>query len=128
MWRLGGGTPTGTATVSPAANTATPSAACGQGHTPWERTRQQLLEDEFTGIMERTSVAGDPRVARAVAQVHLAAFLVAPQVARTYLLRQAMLRIRRLLTVVHFQALNDQQLAALLQEVYQDTLRSITHD
>jgi hypothetical protein len=91
-----------------------------------EDAAQRLLEDEFTGIMERTSIAGDPRVANAVAEVHLTAITAAPQVPRTYLLRQAMLRIRRMLIVVHFAALSDQQLTSLIGEVYRDTLTAIT--
>ena len=91
-----------------------------------EHAARQLLEDEFTGIMERTSVAGDPRVARAVAETHLAAVNQNPLIPRTHLLRQAMRRIRRLLVIVQFQALNDHQLTRLLQEVYAETLEALT--
>ncbi|MEU9507130.1 hypothetical protein AB0D32_12705 [Micromonospora sp. NPDC048170] len=90
-----------------------------------EHAAAQLLEDEFTGIMERTSIAGDPRVAKAVAAAHLSAVAEELPVSRTDLLREAMKRIRRMSVVVHFPALDGAQLQRLLEEVYRDTLEAI---
>jgi hypothetical protein len=90
-----------------------------------ERISGQLLEDEFTGIMERTSLAGDPRVATAIAETHLTTVASRPSVARTDLLREAMKRIRRISVVVHFPALSDDQLRRLFNEIYRDTLGAI---
>lgn len=93
-----------------------------------ETAARQLLEDEFTGIMERTSIAGDPRVARAVAETHLATVASGFSAPRTDLLREAMKRIRRISVVVHFPALTDAQLRDLFDEVYRDTVDAISQD
>ena len=86
---------------------------------------RQLLEDEFTGIMERTSIAGDPRVARTVAETHLAVLAEGSQCQGRTLLREAMRRIRRILVLVHFPAHTCPQLRHLLEQVHLDAVQAI---
>ncbi len=90
-----------------------------------EHAARLLLEDEFTGVMERTSIAGDPRIARAVAEAHLTEIASHPTVARTELLREAMKRIRRISVVVHLPALDDHNLHQLLHEIFAATREAI---
>jgi hypothetical protein len=87
-----------------------------------ENAAQHLLEDEFTGIMERTSIAGDPGAAEGRGRDPPRGRRYRPPVSRADLLREAMTRIRRISVVVHFPALDDRQLRNLLDEVYADTL------
>lgn len=95
-----------------------------RAYTTGPEASSQLLEDEFTGLMERTTIAGDPRTARAIAETHLTAIrsFTGP---RTELLRDAMKRIRRLSVVVHMPALDDNQLRDLLAEAFHDAATAL---
>jgi hypothetical protein len=78
----------------------------------------QLLEDEAVAIMERPTLGGDPRVARAIATAHLERVRERPGLPRTEVMRQATKRIRRLASVLTIGALDDSQLAQLAGETF----------
>src|SRR6266487_3809562 len=70
----------------------------------------ELREDKTVAILERPTPGGDVRVARAIAETHLAAISRHRSVARTELMRQAAKRIRRISIVVTLAALTYPQL------------------
>lgn len=82
----------------------------------------ELLEDEAVAIMERPTIGGDPRVARAIATEHLAQVQrykeLQKELPRTDLMREAMKRLRRLTTLITLGALSDSELAKLFSEVF----------
>lgn len=90
-----------------------------------ETASEQLYEDEVVNILERPSLGGDPRIARAIVRKHLA---TAHQYegARTELLREAMKRLRRLSVIVTLSALDGRQLEELLTEVFDASIRALT--
>jgi hypothetical protein len=84
-----------------------------------ETASEALLEDEVVNIMERPSLGGDPRIARAIAGTHLAARTHDRAVPRTELLRDAMKRLRRMSVVLTLAALDNGELHELLTEVFE---------
>jgi Family of unknown function (DUF6339) len=78
----------------------------------------QLLEDEAVAIMERPTLGGDPRIARAIADTHLDCIRDHPGLSRTEVMRQAMKRVRRLASVLTIGALDDSGLADLIRETF----------
>lgn len=85
----------------------------------------QLHEDEAVAIMERPTLGGDPRVARAVALSHLAHIAAEPDVGRTDLLREATKRIRRISVIIPLSALGAAELSDLTNEIFADALAAI---
>ncbi|GGR73177.1 hypothetical protein GCM10010169_16460 [Micromonospora fulviviridis] len=85
----------------------------------------RLFEDEAVGLLERPSLGSNPRTARAIAGAHLAFADRYPEVARTSLLRVAALRLRRMSVLVSLEALDDEQLAELMTEVFSGAVRSL---
>jgi len=79
----------------------------------------RLLEDEAVGILERSSIGGNPMVARAIAGEHLRRIEMDLAVQRTELLRDAMKRFRRLAAVVSLGGLSAAELNALAAEVFE---------
>lgn len=78
----------------------------------------RLIEDNFEGIFGRPAFGGSVRVARAIgtAMVHT---IDEYKVSNSQeLLRDAMKRLLRLASIVRFNALDDDQLDALLNEVF----------
>lgn len=73
-----------------------------------------LQEDEAVAIMERTSIAGNRRLAGAIARAHLELHADRPK--REDILRDAMKRLRRLHAFTSFHSLKDDELAALVHE------------
>jgi hypothetical protein len=84
----------------------------------------QLLEDETVAIMERPTLGGDRRVARAFAEAHLVAISRHRSVSRTELMREAAKRLRRISMVVTLPALTDAQLQQLLTEIFEMSAQS----
>ena len=83
-----------------------------------------LLEDEAVAILERTSIGGNRRVSRIIAETHLKRFGSARQ--RTDLLRDAMKRIRRFHAFVSFHSLSDCEIRSLVGEAFDAAQLSLT--
>jgi hypothetical protein len=86
----------------------------------------QIHEDEAVAIMERPTLGGDPRLARLIATTHLHTVSTATSISRTELLRQVTKRLRRLSAVISLTALDDADLSALIDEVFDGALQSMT--
>jgi hypothetical protein len=90
-----------------------------------EAATQHLLEDEAVAIMERPTIGGHPRLARAIASTHLKMIGNDSSTARTELLRQVSKRLRRLAAVVTLSALGDEDLQALIDDVFSKAVESL---
>ena len=75
-----------------------------------------LGEDEFVGIMERPSIGGNQRIARAVRDAIWRLELHGPRVARSEAARELARRFRAFLPYIAVDALSDEELSALLDE------------
>lgn len=80
----------------------------------------QLGEDEFVAIMERPTLASDPRLARAIADGFLARVRDAGiRVGRMGLMREACKRVIRLTPFIDLGALEDDDLRELISETFE---------
>lgn len=78
-----------------------------------------LGEDELVNIMERPTIAGDRRLARAIVSEFLARVDAGIPVDRMQLMREAMKRLLRLAPFVSFQALGPAQLEQVVSEAFE---------
>jgi hypothetical protein len=78
----------------------------------------QLLEDESVGIMERPSVGGNVRLARAVATEHLAQIARGGIRSRQDLLRDAIKRLRRRMGQISVHSLTEPRLRSLVATAF----------
>ena len=85
----------------------------------------QLGEDEMVQIMERPGLAGSPLLARQVCRSFLDAMRQNSGIARSELLRDTMKRLRRLLPLISFDALLDDELCILINEILLDSATSL---
>lgn len=85
----------------------------------------ELLEDEAVGIMERPTLSGSPRVARAIATEHLRQIRANPDISRTELLRAATKRIRRYTSLISLPMLMDPDLQSLVNEAFDASVTSL---
>ena len=90
-----------------------------------EENSALVFEDEAVAIMERPTIGGDVRLARALASNHLRMAREAPDLPRTELLRDVAKRIRRLSVLVTFAALDDADLEALVRETADEALKAL---
>jgi hypothetical protein len=85
-----------------------------------------LGEDELVQITERPSLAGNPLLAKMVCRTFLDATSEPSDTPQSRaLLRDAMKRLRRLLPMVSFDALDDQTLKSLIDEVFRASIKSL---
>lgn len=77
-----------------------------------------LGEDELVNIMERPTIASDRRLARTVALEFLARVHEGAADSRMQLMREAMKRLLRLTPLVAFQALNGDQMRAVVENCF----------
>ena len=82
----------------------------------------QLGEDELVQIMERPAIAGSPILARQICRSFIDISNTATGISRSDLLRDAMKRLRRLLTMVSFDALDEEVLRALVDGIFAESL------
>lgn len=78
----------------------------------------KLGEDELVNIMERPTIASDRRLARTVALEFLARVDEGAADSRMQLMREAMKRLLRLTPLVAVQALNDDQVRAVVENCF----------
>jgi hypothetical protein len=83
----------------------------------------RLGEDELVQITERTNIAGSWRLSSQVADSFLEAVDRYPRTSRSLLMRDAMKRIRRLAAFVEFDALDDDELMSLVDDVLEASAR-----
>jgi hypothetical protein len=79
---------------------------------------EALGEDELVNIMERSTIAGDRRLARTVAHEFIARVAGGETGERMQLMREAMKRLLRLTPIVDFPALPDEGLRSTVVEVF----------
>ena len=84
-----------------------------------------LGEDEMVQIMERPGLAGSPLLARQVCRSFLDAAGQNAGITRSELLRDSMKHLRRLLPLVSFDALPDDELRNLINEILLDSATSL---
>jgi Arc/MetJ-type ribon-helix-helix transcriptional regulator len=96
-----------------------------RGYVLGPQLSSQLLEDESVGIMERPSIGGSPRLARAVATEHLNQVGRGGIRSRQDLLRDAIKRLRRRMGQISVHSLTDLQLNTLVRTAF-DAARSAT--
>jgi hypothetical protein len=77
-----------------------------------------LGEDNVVNLFERTTFGGYPRLARAIGETHIRAAANNRTISGQDLMRDAMRRLRRLAMIVSFVALDDDQLTALIEDVF----------
>ena len=97
-----------------------------RAYTLGAEASEALFEDEAVAVMERPTLAGDRRLARAIVDRHLAMAQADPKLPRTELLRQVTKRVRRLCAVLTVPALSDAQLRAIVEEVADASLFALT--
>jgi len=85
-----------------------------------------LGEDELVQITERPNLAGSPVLARQVCRSFLSTVQQYPGVTRSELLRDAMKRLRRLLPLVSFEALDADILASTVDSVFAESNRVLS--
>jgi hypothetical protein len=90
------------------------------------RLIRELGEDELVQITERPNLAGSMMTARLTAQTFLEIIPDLPQeISRSDLLRDAMKRLRRMLPLMTFDALDEDMLQIQLEEVFRESLRHL---
>jgi hypothetical protein len=82
-------------------------------------------EDEFVGIMERPSIGGNPRVACAVRDSIWRAEAIGSGVGRSDVAREVTRRFRAFMSHIAVDALGDEELSALLDEIVDTSLASV---
>lgn len=81
-----------------------------------------LGEDELVQIMERPNLSASPFLARQVCKSFLETLSQYPQISRSDLLRDTMKRLRRLLPIIAFDALDSGTLCILMNEIFRDAV------
>jgi hypothetical protein len=84
----------------------------------------RLGEDELVQITERPNLAGSRRLASQLADSFLEANVRYPSISRSNLMRDSMKRIRRLAAFVDFDALDDDGLVDLIDDVFETSARA----
>src|SRR5260370_25862083 len=85
----------------------------------------QLGEDELVQIMERPGIAGSSALAAQISDSYLTASAVDSGISSQEVLRDAMKRLRRLLPLVSFDALDDGIRRELIDHVFEDAVKSL---
>jgi Family of unknown function (DUF6339) len=84
-----------------------------------------LGEDEMVQIMERPNLSGSSMLAIQVCKAFLAATTSRPEIVRSELLRDVMKRLRRLLPLVAFDAIESKILIALVDDIFGEAVHSL---
>jgi hypothetical protein len=84
-----------------------------------------LQEDETVQIMERTSLTASPPVARALAAAFGRRLAASPDVRRMDLMRDALKRVNRLTPFITLEALEEGEMATLLDEIFAEAATAI---
>jgi Family of unknown function (DUF6339) len=87
----------------------------------------KLGEDELVQIMERPNLAGSPFLAKQVCRSFLDTASQHPEISRSELLRDTMKRLRRLLPLMAFDALDSRVLSEIITGVFNDSVTSLSN-
>lgn len=85
----------------------------------------ELGEDELVQIMERPNLAGNAALARQICRSLLEASYYQQNIPRSELLRDAMKRLRRLLPLVSFEAIDSAELVTLVNQIFGQSVASM---
>jgi hypothetical protein len=85
-----------------------------------------LGEDELVNVMERPTIAGDPRLARGITEEFLARVGRGEVGERMQLMREAMKRLLRLAPLVSFPALSDGETRLLIASTFDAAVAALT--
>nr|WP_281416298.1 DUF6339 family protein [Deinococcus aestuarii] len=89
---------------------------------------ERLGEDELVQFMERPALSGNHVLARTTAAVFLRLVDAEGDLNRRFLLRDALKRLRRLLSFVSFESLEDDLLGTIVAGVFAETSRAAGAD
>ena len=84
-----------------------------------------LGEDELVQIMERPGIAGSPALAKQICRSFINVSITATGIARSDLLRDAMKRLRRLLVMTSFDALEEAVLQELVDGIFAESITAL---
>lgn len=82
----------------------------------------QLNEDDYSALMERASIASDPALVTAASRVFLKFTHQHPDISRRDIVREGAKRIRRLLSLIAFEAMDELSVQKSLEDVFSQTV------
>lgn len=85
-----------------------------------------LYEDEIVQITERPSIVVNTKLAQAAARAHLACAMNYPHLARRLLIREAIKRVRRRITVIGYEMMDEAQVQADVDAVFSAAADALT--
>lgn len=84
-----------------------------------------LHEDELVQIMERPTIAGSPVLATQICRSFITVISTDIGISRSDLLRDAMKRLRRLLVMISFDALDEKVLRELIDSIFAESITAL---
>ncbi|WP_151530101.1 MULTISPECIES: hypothetical protein [Corynebacterium] len=84
----------------------------------------QLGEDEASGIMERSRIGGDPKLARVLASALVETSQRFPDISRSELMRRGILNFRRRIPVTAFELYSEHELRERLISIFTEAAES----
>jgi hypothetical protein len=98
-------------------------------YQPQSEKRYELLdllgEDELVQIMERPAIAGSPILAKQICRSFISTISADIGISRSDLLRDAMKRLRRLLAMISFDALDEKVLCELVDSIFAESITAL---
>ncbi|GAB4523336.1 MAG: hypothetical protein OHK0046_36890 [Anaerolineae bacterium] len=85
----------------------------------------KLGEDELVQITERANIAKNPILVGIIAQVFLNTLSTYPELPRRDLMREAVKRILRLISLISFEALDEVTVTAIIEKTFNQTAQAI---
>lgn len=86
-----------------------------------------LYEDDLVQITERNSIAASPTLMAQFCLEFLNAVKNYPNIPRRTLIREATKRVRRLISIINFDAIDDTALPTSITQIFAKTVESIEH-
>lgn len=84
-----------------------------------------LSEDELVAVMERPGLAGNPILARQIGKSFRQVVGQSSELRRTDIMRDATKRVRRLLTLISFESLDEGQVGEIVGGVFVQSVRAL---
>jgi len=86
-----------------------------------------LYEDDLVQITERNSIAASPKLITQFCLEFLNAINSFPEIPRRTLIREATKRVRRLISILNFDVLEESTLSHLIAQIFMKTVEAIEH-
>jgi hypothetical protein len=86
-----------------------------------------MFEDDLVQISERNSLATSPTLIRKFCRMYLESIDRYPEIPRRTIIREATKRLRRLLSFINFDALDDAVLSKAMETVFSQTITSLEY-